>query len=207
VNPCATITALAERSCDIITRERDWSVEERPNGLLDFNAKPYTPLPPSKDLQTRHEQIILSKKSNGLSFDEILEGFIVMNNGSCGFEIASALAETVSNPVKLSTKVYLHRLDNGSYKGVATGIVLCGVLSQDPLLIIKGSVNLFTLDPDVSDAVNLIYDLNLLSVTGETYNFYGKKIIDSSIAFSVSKTWMATTTLYTTISRMDGTVF
>ena len=74
------------------------------------------------------------------------------------------------------------------------------------MLILRGEVQFFTVDEAVSDATELAYKLTLLSTDGEAYLFNGYKKVDSSMAFSVSKAWKATTTLYTTITRVDGSM-
>ena len=56
----------------------------------------------------------------------------------------------------------------------------------------------------ISDGVNLVYKLNLQTTHGHNYIFHGKKVVDSSVSFSVSQMWSATTTLFTTITRPDG---
>ncbi|KAI8932246.1 hypothetical protein NX059_011125 [Plenodomus lindquistii] len=90
-----------------------------------------------------------------------------------------------------------------SYTGTATGALICEAISRDPLSITRGVIRLFTVDPDVSDAVNLLYDLDLLGTNGEVYHLHGFKRIDPRITLSPSKTWAATTTLFTTIDRRD----
>jgi hypothetical protein len=72
--------------------------------------------------------------------------------------------------------------------------------------VLRGEVQFFTVDETVSDGTNLAYKLTLLSTEGETYLLNGYKEVDSEMAFSVSNTWKATTTLYTTITRIDGSV-
>ncbi|KAF2126321.1 FAD/NAD(P)-binding domain-containing protein [Dothidotthia symphoricarpi CBS 119687] len=196
-----TSLALAERSCDIIIRDRDWKANNRDNGILDFGGKPHITLPASSDLQLRAQQIQQVTTTAGLRFDEVLQGFLRVSDDDLDFETASKVAEQASSTAQLSITVSLHRLDQGSYKGFATGTLSCGALSQDPLLITRGLVRFFTADAGVSDAVNLIYDLDLLSTLGKAYSFQGYKRIDSSIAFSATKTWIATTTLYTTITQ------
>ena len=78
-------------------------------------------------------------------------------------------------------------------------------LSRDPLLITQGHIDFFTVDENVSDAVNLIYRLKLIDTDGTEYVLHGHKTIDSRITLSPLRTWVATTTLYTTISAKDGT--
>lgn len=205
MNPCATITALAERSCDKIIRDRNWSVDERPNETLNLEARPFRSLPLSLDLEIRNEQLRLNDATDGLKFDETLQGFLLITTDDCGFETAASIAQTASSSAQLSITVRLQRSNNGLYKGFTTGTLSYGALSQDPLLITRGSIDFFAVDLGASDAVNLTYNLKLLGTDGKAYVMHGYKTIDSSIAFSMSRTWTATTTLCTTITRTDGT--
>lgn len=51
----------------------------------------------------------------------------------------------------------------------------------------------------------ILYHLKLLTVEGTTYHLEGSKPINSNIAFSVKKTWRATTTVNVCIAGSDGT--
>jgi hypothetical protein len=70
-------------------------------------------------------------------------------------------------------------------------------------MVLHGRVQFFTVDEQVSDGLNLVYRLTLLSVEDKTYMLHGYKKIDASMAFSAGQTWKATTTLYTTITDQD----
>jgi hypothetical protein len=74
------------------------------------------------------------------------------------------------------------------------------------MLILRGEVRFFTIDETVSDATSLLYKLKLRTTDGQTYLLNGYKKIDSSLMSSVFGTWKATTTLYTTITRLDGSI-
>lgn len=100
--------------------------------------------------------------------------------------------------------VAIYRIEQGSYRGHATGTVSFSALSNQALLITQGRVEFFTDDENVSDAVNLIYDLELLGIDGKEYILHGHKTIDSRITLSPIRTWTATTTLFTTICHKDG---
>jgi hypothetical protein len=73
-------------------------------------------------------------------------------------------------------------------------------------MVTGGTVEFFTIDEEVADAVNLVYKVDLLGTDGARYGFHGYKRLNSAAAFSVSRTWGATTTLYTTITGYDGVV-
>lgn len=205
MNPCATITALAERSCDLLIRKRGWAVDERPNEQIDFKQKPFRSQPLVSNLKTHKRQLRLYEELGGLKFDEALKGFLQVTNDDCGFESAASSARISSSSAQTAMTVGLYQTKEGSYKGFVTGTLSLSALSQDPLLITRGYVDFFVADEDVSDAVNLVYNLELLSTNGNKYVLYGFKTIDSRIVLSPVRTWIATTTLYTTIFQEDGT--
>lgn len=84
-----------------------------------------------------------------------------------------------------------------------TGTFTCSSLSKDPFLVLRGGVQFFSPDERDPDTRNLAYKFDLLGTDGQKLHFDGYKVIDSAMAFSVSNTWKATTTLYVTITRPD----
>ncbi|KAJ7484654.1 hypothetical protein FB451DRAFT_1169687 [Mycena latifolia] len=163
VNPFATITALAERSVDLIANNDGLTVNTSKNGRLNLFGKPAR----SFAVDPRH-------------------GY-----GEQGDPIRGSFRGSHRTP-----RLRISR--NRTFS--------CGALSKDPMLILRGEVQFFTIDDTVSDGHNLVYKLTLLSTDGETYLMTGHKNVDSNIAFSVSNTWKATTTLFTTITRLDGSM-
>lgn len=111
----------------------------------------------------------------------------------------------LSSSAVATITVGVYRTESGNYRGCATGHVSFSALSREPLLITRGHVDFFTVDEEVSDAVNLIYRLKLIDTDGKEYDLHGHKTIDSRITLSPLRTWAVTTTLFTTILRKDGT--
>ncbi|KNG47508.1 FAD/NAD(P)-binding domain-containing protein [Stemphylium lycopersici] len=201
VNPCATITALAERSCDLIMKERGWTADESSNGILNLPKKqpiqkPGETQPPGgiKDLM------------EGVQFVEVMSGHVHLGSKIPDFEAAERMSKVASSSARVTLTVDARRVSEDSYQGMPQGTFACGAISQDPLLVTGGTVEFFTPDKRVADAVNLVYKLDLLSTDGARYGFHGYKRLDSTAAFSVSKTWGATTTLLTTITGPDGSL-
>jgi hypothetical protein len=206
-NPCATIAALAERSCALIVEKHNWSTDEIPNGNLDLFGEPANSSYQEKTTTPNH-----TGAQGSVRFSEILEGHIHIGSAISSFTNAEQAAKGASSSARLSLTVDVPNEDgllNGSVPhpaSIATGTFACGALSQDPLLVLNGKVRFFTVDDEVSDGTNLVYELTLLSTNGEKFLLNGFKRINSNIAFSGSKTWTATTTLYTTLTREDGSV-
>jgi hypothetical protein len=111
----------------------------------------------------------------------------------------------LSSSAQADMGLALYRSEGWSYKGCVTGTVSFSALSRDPFIITQGHVDLFVTDGNVSDAVILIYNLELLGIDGRKYSMHGYKRIDSRITLSLIRAWTATTTLFTTISQRDGT--
>jgi hypothetical protein len=204
VNPCATITALAERTCDLIICERKYGFDQRPNGELDvFSDPPFAQARQDSDDSLGNMPNV---QSDIVRFLETMEGYVYIGANVTEFRTAETAAKAASSTAELTLRVTVHRESSSSYHGAAHGTFSCGALSPDPLLVINGSVSFFTVNKDVADARHLVYYLELMSTQGKTYILRGYKHIDSSITLSISRTWRATTTLYTTITDSTGTL-
>jgi len=211
VNPFATITALAERAVHFAAHQRGWETDlETKNGRLDLFGKPAKSFALTPDMVEAQEAIKASASTSGVRFTEIMEGHIHIGDNIDDFEVAENVAKGASSAAKFylsidaySVKNLIERSDHAS---LATGTFSCGALSKDPLLVLRGEVQFFSTDEAISDGTNLAYKLTLLSTAGETYLLNGYKKIDSNMAFSVSSTWKATTTLYTTLTHLDGSL-
>jgi hypothetical protein len=210
VNPFATITALAERSCELIAQRMNCKVDETPNGHLNLFGRPSNPRLTDLGFDKTDDNVPFAENKDGLQFTEAMEGSIYVGDEIKDF----AFAEKAANGAASAARLYLS-VDVPDVEGVIqqaghtapiAGTFACGALSQDPLLIVRGSVNFFIRDQSVADGTKLEYDLELRSTQGKAYVLKGYKTIDSSTAFSPLKTWKATTTLYTTISSESGSL-
>ncbi|KAF2656879.1 FAD/NAD(P)-binding domain-containing protein [Lophiostoma macrostomum CBS 122681] len=209
VNPFATITALAERACDQLAISRQWTFNETPNGRLDLfgaPAKSFPLLDEKHDMDYRR----LHDQSDGASFTEIMDGFIYIGSNIDDFETANKVARGSNSSARLFTSIEIPSVEalqnEPNYAAIASGTLSCYALSKDTLLILHGGVRFFTAEENHADCVKVSYTLSLLSASGDHYLLHGYKSIDSGIAFSLTKVWKATTTLYTTITRPDGSV-
>jgi hypothetical protein len=84
------------------------------------------------------------------------------------------------------------------------GTVSCYALSKSTLKVADGTLEFFTPVPENAETLAMSYHLNLLSVEGTIYHLEGRKFLNSEMAFSVRKTWEATTTVNVNITRPDG---
>ncbi|KAH7413773.1 hypothetical protein DE146DRAFT_707398 [Phaeosphaeria sp. MPI-PUGE-AT-0046c] len=198
-NPCATIAALAERTCDLIATERGWQIDETSNGKLDLFGDP----PLGNPKQSRRDQ---HTQPPVVRFDEIMQGFVHIGSDITNFETAQRVARIASSSARLDLRLAVRPDTHDGFLGISHGTFSCSALSSEPLLIVNGSVQFFVADENVSDARILAYRLDLMTTAGDTYKLLGHKIIDPSITLSVLRTWQATTTLYTTIDDSAGKV-
>ncbi|KAJ4302940.1 hypothetical protein N0V90_001831 [Kalmusia sp. IMI 367209] len=204
-NPLATITALAERTCDLFLHEKNWKADEAPNGRLNLFGRPKI-AHESPEWSVDFARTGVDNPS--VRFTELMNGYVHIGNDIIDIEVAHSIAKgSASSASLLVTVDVLNQPDVTSvfdYTSRATGTFCCGALSRSPLMILDGRIDFFSTDEHVSDGKNLVYKLTLSSVEGETYQLHGRKIIDSAIAFSATRTWKATTTLYTTITNIKG---
>ncbi|KAF2083168.1 FAD/NAD(P)-binding domain-containing protein [Saccharata proteae CBS 121410] len=210
VNPFATITALAERSVHLLSQKNDFEIDmQTKNGRLDLFGKPARSFELSPDM-VEAQEAIKTTPGSGIRFTEIMDGHIHIGDDIEDFVVAENAAKGSASAARfyLSIDAYSvnNLIDRSDHASIATGSFSCGALSPDPLLVLRGEVQFFSQDETISDGKNLAYKLVLLSTSGETYLFNGYKMVDSSITLSIGKTWKATTTLYVTITRLDGSM-
>ncbi|OJD33687.1 glucose-methanol-choline oxidoreductase [Diplodia corticola] len=201
VNPFATITALTERSVDLIARQRGLRINWTKNGRLDLFGSPARSFPSPPDLARAHKVMQITAATGGVQFTEIMEGHIHVGNDLDDFASAEETAKSSSSSGLLYLSVSSPRRRNQD--AVATGTLSCRALSKDPLLV-RGRVEFFSADKSVSEGSNLVYSLTLQSTDGMAYHMHGKKDLTPEMAFSVTSTWRATTVLRTTITNTDG---
>ena len=152
MNPCATITALAERSCDLIAQERGWKTDHSSNGRLSPAKDPLVLVLPESTKTIRLNTI--EDSIEGVRFEEVMRGHIHLGNHVSDFNDAEKVAREASSSAQLALTVDARRNRNGSYQGVPFGTFACGALSHDPLMVTGGTVEFFTIDEEVADAVN-----------------------------------------------------
>ncbi|KAF7189115.1 Cholesterol oxidase [Pseudocercospora fuligena] len=210
VNPFATITALAERSCSLLLKEYNLIEDETSNGDLDLHGFPRKIHEMSSSHIQEAKAIKDAASQAGIRFTEIMDGHIYVGSDIDCFVVANKRAKGSSSSASLYVTVDAYSVQNlierDDHASVATGTFACAALSKDPLMIQHGEIQFFTQDETVSDAENLAYKLDLLSTEGKTYFFYGYKKIDSSMTLSARKTWKATTTLYIVITNEDDSI-
>ena len=188
-NPLLTISALAERTADLLIRDRKW--EASPSGreatvpASAVDASPATP-------QAR------------LSFTERMTGFVSMRVGddfrkghACGRD-DGALVEVL---LTIDYDDIQAVLKDPARPAAITGTVLAPELSPHRMTVTQGDFTLLDPDPSRPEAWHMRYRMSLQAEDGKRYVLDGHKAIRTRGA---RHAWPDTTTLYTTISEQAG---
>ena len=89
---------------------------------------------------------------------------------------------------------------------MVTGSFSCGSLPGSPYMIRRGKFRLFSSDPAMVNTTDMKYDFDMLGTGNERVHFHAIKILNPSVAFDPLRLWRATSTLYVTLTRPDGSV-
>ncbi|WP_338790901.1 GMC oxidoreductase [Bernardetia sp. MNP-M8] len=187
-NPLLTISALSERICKIMAREKGWEIN------YDLPSK----APILKELE---------EMPIGIQFTETMKGFInekTAEEPKCKseeeFEREYNFGKSKNQEFKITLTVICEDLEkmlhNKEHLSRMVGTVEAPSLSADPLLISEGSFQLFVEYEGEMETKRMVYKAKLFNPSGESYNFEGYKTIRGDKGFDM---WSDTTTLYTTI--------
>ncbi|KAI9840114.1 MAG: hypothetical protein M1837_001918 [Sclerophora amabilis] len=213
VNPFATITALAERSVEIVSKKKGITIDyETKNGALDLFGRPAHPMSQDDDMKDAQNIIDEStaESSEGIEFSEIMEGHIYLGSDIDDFTIATNAARSSESGARFFLSAHAWDTDRlisrDDHSAMLTGTFTCGALSRDPFLVLRGDIQLFNEDERTPDTKNLTYDFDMIGTNGSRIHFHGYKIVNSSSAFGPWAMWKATSTLYVTLTAMDGSI-
>lgn len=189
-NPLLTISALSERICKIMAREKGWEI--------DYNL----PSKPSETSTKENEKMPL-----GIQFTETMKGFISSKKADekvCEtpkeFEKSYKEGKSDNNPFKITLTVLCENLEemlkDNEHLSQMVGTVEAPSLSTDPLLISEGTFQLFVEYEGEMETKRMVYKAKLFNPKGESYHFEGYKTIRGDKGFDM---WSDTTTLYSTV--------
>ncbi|MEK7793780.1 MAG: alpha/beta fold hydrolase, partial [Candidatus Hydrogenedentota bacterium] len=184
VNPLLTISALAERCCVLMAKDRGWRIDYR------LPSRPASPA---------------ALRKMGLQFTEKMHGYfstIVKDD----FKAAAAQGKQGDSRFEFVLTIVSQDLDdmlsNPAHSARMIGTATANALSPDPLTVTDGEFHLFTVDADAVNTRRMTYRMKLTATNGEVYTFDGFKIVHSDVAGLDA--WADTTTLYVTVSQGDG---
>lgn len=188
VNPLLTISALAERCCALIAKDRGWQIDYQ---LPSAAAVPAAPA------------------VMGLRFTETMKGYFSIHEKD-DFQKGFDQGEKDGSPFEFTLTIISDDLEqmltNPAHSARAVGTATAPALSPEPLTITQGQFNLFVNDPDHVNTRQMHYTLRLTSVEGKSFAFFGFKVIQNDGVFNI---WNDTTTLYITVAEgqnMSGPV-
>ncbi|KAF9880092.1 glucose-methanol-choline oxidoreductase [Colletotrichum karsti] len=215
VNPFATITALAERSMDLILKDLGRTISTTPNGPLNLFGQPaYAPFEDSDQHVMRVQDIIQTArddKTPGVAFTEMMDGWIHIGEEGeslkdLSFDRATATARSRGEYSRffLSARSWnTHNLvHDKDHMATLTGTFTCPRLGGT-CMVQGGKFQLFNDDPRAPDTTNLTYNFEVSCPNGKRFHFNGYKVVNSNVVLNPLNLWRATTTLYCTITEFN----
>ncbi len=182
-NPLLTISALAERSCQIIAKEMGSSLS------YNFSQKLPADIAPNVKLGVQFTESMKGFFYLGEK-DDFEKGFVNGEKNNSPFEfILTIRSDDVESLVNIST-----------HEATMTGTMLAPAISGQPLTALQGIFNLFIENSKDPERKKMFYNAILLSQEGKKYYFRGYKDVYNDKGFDV---WKDTTTLFITIFEGD----
>jgi cholesterol oxidase len=183
VNPLLTISALAERSCALLAKDRGWTIN------YALPSVPPTPRPP---------------QALGIQFSETMTGY-VSTQVTGDYQAAADQGKANGSPLTFTLTITSADLDrmlvDPTHQARMIGTVRAPALSPNPITVTDGVFNLFVHDPDRVGRRQMRYRMKLTTEQGRHYYFVGFKNIYNDPGLDV---WSDTTTLYVTVHEGDN---
>jgi cholesterol oxidase len=178
VNPLLTISALAERSCELIARDY--------GKTIPYDFPEVTP----------SEKTI---KPLGLQFTETMTGYFATEEKT-DFKKAYALGKNEQSPFTFTLTIVAEDLEKmlntEAHAAKMAGTVTAPALSPHPLTISEGKFNLFVKDEKDPGKLKMIYNMKLHTLNNREFYFTGYKEAFDDKGFDV---WSDTSTLFITV--------
>ena len=186
VNPLLTISALAERACDLLAAERGWTIGD------GQRRRSHEPGPGRQGL-----------RRPGVRFTERMSGWAAPSVD--GDPVAGeARGKAEGTPLEFVLTVTVDDLEalirDPATPGRLSGTVIAPTLSPQRLRVVDGSFRLAQEDHTRVDTWHMRYSMDLVTEDGERFGFEGTKYLHDRSGFDA---WSDTTTLYVTITA-DG---
>ena len=152
VNPLMTISAIAERSCAWMARDRGWTID------YGFGLAPAKP--------------VALKPAIGLRYTETMRGVLAPGAG-LDFEAAAAAGEAGGLECHVTFTIEADDLDalveDATHFAGISGILSAKALSNQPLAVSDGRFHVFVLDPDDPASRLARYRMRVTDVNGRAY--------------------------------------
>ena len=180
VNPLLTISAISERCCALIARDRDW----------EYNVD----LPSAPDPSVIHDKI-------GIRFTETMKGYFsteVKDDFQKAYDQGKADDSNFKFILTIQSNDIEHMIKDDQHPARMVGSVIAPALSDEPLTVTDGHFNLFVDHPTESGTKKMKYRMKLTAETGDSFYFYGYKVLRDDFGPDM---WTDTTTLYISVWR------
>lgn len=188
VNPLLTISALAERCCELLAADRGWRIE-----YALPSAAPAAPPAPAP-----------SPARPGVKFTETMRGYF-STAVTDDFERAAERGRADESPLRFTLTIVADDLDrlieDDRHEARIVGSVEAPALSDHPLTATDGLFNLFVADPADADTRRMRYRMKLSSQEGKSFYFEGFKIARDDLGPDM---WTDLTTLFITVHEGDS---
>ena len=178
VNPLLTISAISERCCALIAKDRGWK----------YNV----------DLPSVPRQPVIGDKI-GIRFTEKMKGYfstIVKNDFQDAYDHGEKNDSEFQFILTIQSDDMEHMISDDQHPARMIGSVIAPALSPEPLTVTDGYFNLFVEHPNGPGTKNMKYRMKLTSETGDQFYFYGYKVLRDDFGPDM---WSDTTTLYIAI--------
>lgn len=184
VNPLLTISAVTERCCALIAKDRDWNID-------------YT-LPSKPSIKPKEAKL-------GIGFTENMQGYFSTNFESGDSKdiylhaasMAKAADSTLEFTLTISSDDLNELIESPQHNADILGTLTASALSDTPLLVTEGTFNLFVVDPQTPDTRHMNYKMKLTTEEGKHYWFSGYKVVKNNP--NPLDIWPDTSTLYVTV--------
>ena len=184
VNPLLTISALAERTCALLAKDRQWDIK------YELPSAPTQPAGPS---------------TLGIQFTETMRGYF-SNKVLDEYEEAAEQGKRDDSKFEFTLTIISDDLDamleDEAHEAKMVGSATAPALSAHPMTATEGHFNLLVVDTDDPDTRQMRYRMRMTSQEGKVYYFTGFKNIHDDPGFDM---WSDTTTLYITVYDGEDT--
>lgn len=194
VNPLWTISALAERMCEIVADERGFKIDYSDN-------KPTQPPGQIPKIGFTFTETMIghvSLENDAAVSGEELEGYREAERAAKAKEAAAPGSQRFQFILTIDCNNLDRFVEDPNHEAAMVGTVTAPMLSARPLMAVGGRFNLFAPDPDRVTTKEMKYSMGMLSVEAEEYYFEGFKRIHDDPGLDV---WPDTTTLYVKIYK------
>lgn len=142
----------------------------------------------------------------GIKFTETMRGFFSAGPAD-DFAKADEAGRNAGTRLEFTVTIVADSVDqlvsDPAHFGRIAGTVSAPTVSPALLQVESGEFHLLVKDPDRPRGRRMTYDMALRATDGQAYQLHGYKVIHNETG---ADTWADTTTLFTTLTRGDGTI-